>query len=159
MGLLTQEAEKRNLKPIVVGGSAVDFYTEGIYSSYDIDLVSKERKIIGEILENIFNFKPRGRHWINEQMGLSVEIPESNLAGDTDKLTIIKISNLKVYVIGLEDLIIDRLSACVYWKSQRDCDQAKYMIKYYKNRLDFGYLEKKARDEGILKILREFCKE
>jgi hypothetical protein len=159
MGLLTQEAEKRKLKPIVVGGSAVDFYTEGIYSSYDIDLVSNKRKIIGEILENLFNFKPRGRHWINEQIGLSVEIPDNNLAGDMDKLTVIRIKNLKVYVIGFEDLIIDRLNACAYWKSQRDCDQAKYMIKYYRNRLDFGYLERKARVEGILNTLREFCKE
>ena len=159
MGLLTQEAEKRNLKPIVVGGSAVDFYTEGIYSSYDIDLVSNKRKIIGEILENLFDFKPSGRHWINEKIGLSVEIPDHTLAGDTDKVTVIRIENLKVYVIGLEDLIIDRLNACVYWKSQRDCDQAKYMIKYYRNQLDFVYLERKARVEGILKILMEFCTE
>ena len=55
MGLLTQEAEKRKVRPVVVGGSAVDFYTEGIYPSHDIDLVGN-RKIIGEILENVFNF-------------------------------------------------------------------------------------------------------
>jgi hypothetical protein len=157
MGLLTQEAEKRKVQPIVVGGSAVDFYTEGIYPSYDIDLVSN-RKIIGEILENVFNFKPSGRHWINEQIGLSVEIPDSHLAGDKDKVTVIRIENLYVYVIGIEDLIIDRINACVHWKSQTDCDQARFMIKYYRNRLDFGYLEKKAADEGILKTLRKFCK-
>lgn len=158
MGLLTQEAEKRNVQPIVVGGSAVDFYTEGIYPSHDIDLVSN-RKIIGEILENVFNFKPSGRHWINEQIGLSVEIPSSSLAGDKDKVTVIRIRNLKVYVIGFEDLIIDRLNACVHWKSQTDCDQAQFMIRYYRNHLDFEYLEKKAKDEGILKKLRAFCKE
>jgi len=158
MGLLTQEAEKMKVQPIVVGGSAVDFYTEGIYPSHDIDLVSN-RKIIGEILENVFNFKPSGRHWINEQIGLSVEIPSSSLAGDIDKVTVIRIGDLNVYVIGFEDLIIDRLNACVHWKSQTDCDQAQYMIRYYRNRLDFGYLEKKAKDEGILKTLREFYKE
>ncbi len=157
MGLLTLEAEKRKVQPIVVGGSAVDFYTEGIYPSQDIDLVSN-RKIIGEILENVFNFKPGGRHWINEQMGLSVEIPSSSLAGDKDKVTTIRIGGLKVYVIGFEDLIIDRLNACVHWKSQTDCDQAQYIIRYYRNRLDVGYLEKKAKSEGILKILRKFCK-
>ncbi|HEY9205626.1 MAG TPA: DUF6036 family nucleotidyltransferase [Candidatus Methanoperedens sp.] len=158
MGLLTQEAEKRHVRPVVVGGSAVDFYTEGIYPSHDIDLVSN-RKIISEILENVFNFKPSGRHWINEQIGLSVEIPGSSLAGDKDKITVIRIGNLKVYVIGFEDLIIDRLNACVHWKSQTDCNQAQYIIRYYRNRLDFEYLEKKAKDEGILKILRKFCKD
>ncbi len=156
MGLLTQEAEKRKVQPIVVGGSAVDFYTEGIYPSYDIDLVSN-RKIIGEILENVFKFKQSGKNWINEQIGLSVEVPDNRLAGDKDKVTVIRIENLKVYVIGFEDLIIDRLNACVHWKSQRDCDQAQYIIRYYRNRLDFRYLEKKAKDEGILKALRKFC--
>ena len=158
MGLLTQEAEKRKVQPIVVGGSAVDFYTEGIYPSYDIDLVSN-RKIIGEILENVFKFKPSGRHWINEQIGLSVEIPSNHLAGDKDKLMVIRIENLSVYVIGIEDLIIDRINACVHWKSETDCSQAKYMIRYYRNRLDFGYLEEKAKDEGILKALRKLCQE
>ncbi len=84
MGLLTQEAAKRNVKPIVVGGSAVDIYTEGIYPSHDIDLVSN-RKIIGEILENVFNFRPSGRIWINEQIGFSVEVPSNRLAGDKVK--------------------------------------------------------------------------
>ena len=49
MGLLTREAEKKHLKPIVVGGSAVDFYTEGIYPSYDIDLVSDRESYRGNI--------------------------------------------------------------------------------------------------------------
>ncbi len=158
MGLLTQEAEKKGEKPIVVGGSAVDFYTEGIYQSYDIDLVSN-RKIIGEILENVFNFKPSGKNWINEQIGLSVEIPDSRLAGDKDKVTVIRIGNLNVYVIGFEDLIIDRLNACVHWESQTDCEQAQFMLRIYRERLDFEYLEKRARSEGILKRLRKYCKE
>jgi hypothetical protein len=108
-------------------------------------------------LENIFGFKSSGKSWFNEQIGLSVEIPDSYLAGDKDKLTVIKIEGLKVYVIGIEDLIIDRINACVHWKSQTDCDQAQHMIRYYRDRLDIGYLENKARNEGILKILREFC--
>ncbi|MDP3104016.1 MAG: hypothetical protein Q8M95_05350 [Candidatus Methanoperedens sp.] len=156
MGLLTREVEKRDTIPIVVGGSAVDFYTEGIYQSLDIDLVG-DRKIIGEVLESIFNFKPSGKSWFNEQIGLSVEIPDSYLAGDKDKLTVIKIEGLKVYVIGIEDLIIDRINACVHWKSQTDCDQAQYMIRFYRDRLDLEYLENKARKEGTLTVLRDFC--
>ncbi|MCZ7402897.1 MAG: hypothetical protein O8C61_11810 [Candidatus Methanoperedens sp.] len=158
MGLLTREAAKRNVKPIVVGGSAVDIYTEGIYPSHDIDLVSN-RKIIGEILENVFNFRPSGRIWINEQIGFSVEVPGNRLHGDKDKVTVVRIEDLNVYVIGIEDIIIDRINACVAWNSQTDCNQALYMIKYYRNRLDFRYLEEKAKNEGILEELRKFCKE
>lgn len=156
MSLLTREAEKKNIRPIVVGGSAVDFYTEGIFPSYDIDLVGS-RKIIGEILENNFDFKRSGRHWINEQIGIYVEIPGDHLAGNLDKVTTIKVNDLKLYVIGIEDLIIDRMAACSEWKSDTDCKQAQYLLKYYHSRIDFNYLNTKAKDEGLLKILEKLC--
>ena len=158
MGLLTREAAKRNIKPIVVGGSAVDIYTEGIYPSHGIDLVSN-RKIIGEILENIFNFRPSGRIWINEKIGFSVEVPSNHLAGDKDKITVVRIGDLSVYVIGIEDIIIDRINACVSWNSQTDCNQAMYMIKYYRTRLDFRYLEEQAKKEGVFEELKKYFKE
>ncbi len=153
MSLLTREAEKRNVQPVVVGGSAVEFYTEGIYPSYDIDLVGN-RRIIGEILEETFDFEPSGRHWINEQIGLYVEIPSSHLAGDKNKITTIRVENQPVYVLGLEDLIIDRIKACVYWESRTDYEQARFLLRQYKNRLDFEYLEKKTRAEGLLRVLK-----
>jgi predicted nucleotidyltransferase len=154
MSLLTRETEKRNTRPIVVGGSAVDFYTEGIFPSYDIDLIGS-RKIIGEILENTFGFKRSGRHWIDEQLGIFIEVPGDHLAGSKDKITTITINDLKVYVIGIEDLIIDRMAACSEWKSDTDCKQAYYMLRYYQNRIDFKYLNEKAKHEGLLTILKK----
>jgi len=71
----------------------------------------------------------------------------------------VRIGDLSVYVIGIEDIIIDRINACVAWNSQTDCNQAMYMIKYYRTRLDFRYLEDQAKNEGILEELRKFCKE
>jgi len=154
MSLLTREAEKRNTRPVVVGGSAVDFYTEGIFPSYDIDLIGS-RKIIGGILENTFGFKRSGRHWIDERSGIFVEVPGDHLAGSQDKITTISIDGLKVYVIGIEDLIIDRMAACSEWKSDTDCKQAYYMLKYYQNRIDFKYLNEKAKQEGLLSVMKK----
>jgi predicted nucleotidyltransferase len=154
MSLLTREAEKKNIRPIVVGGSAVDFYTEGIFPSYDIDLIGS-RKVIGEILERKFGFNRSGRHWINEQIGIFVEVPGDRLAGNLDKVTTIKVNELKVYVIGIEDLIIDRMAACSEWKSDTDCKQAQYLLTYYHGRIDFNYLNTKAKDEGLLKMIKK----
>ncbi|SNQ61021.1 hypothetical protein [Candidatus Methanoperedens nitratireducens] len=60
-----------------------------------------------------------------------MEVPGDHLAGNRDKVTTIKVGNLKLYVIGIEDLIIDRLAACSEWKSDTDCKQAHYMLRYY----------------------------
>ena len=161
MTLLTREVEmsgRTGKSPVVVGGTAVDIYTKGLFPSRDIDLIG-DRKIIGEILEKKFGFAHAGRHWVNERIGIFIEVPGDYFSGDKNKITTIWVGSLKLYIIGIEDLIIDRLNACVHWKSETDCSQAQYMIRYYRNRLDFGYLEKKAKDEGILKTLREFCKE
>lgn len=153
LGLLTRECEKKGFRPIVVGGSAIEFYTEGIYSSYDIDLIGP-RRLIGKILEEEFGFKPSGRHWINEEIELFVEIPNSYLTGDKSKITTIKIKDLVVYLLGLEDLILDRIRACIHWKSLTDCEQAKFLLKEYQSRLDLEYLEKKAKEEGELRVLK-----
>ena len=155
MSLLTRETEKKNIKPIVVGGSAVDFYTNGVFQSYDIDLVGS-RKIIGDILENTFGFKRSGRHWIDEQTGIFIEVQGDYLAGSKDKITTMTVEGLKLYIIGIEDLIIDRLAACQEWKSDTDCKQAHYLLRYYQSRVDFEYLTEKAKDEGLLATFKKF---
>jgi len=82
-------------------------------------------------------------------------VPGDHLAGSKDKITTITIDGLKVYVIGIEDLIIDRMAACSEWKSDTDCKQAYYMLRYYQNRIDFKYLNEKAKQEGLLTVLRK----
>ncbi len=154
MSILTRETEKMGTHPIVVGGSAVDFYTNGLFPSRDIDLIGS-RNIIGEILEKKFGFSRAGRHWINEQIGIFVEVPGDHLSGDSDKVTVIRIGKLKLYVIGIEDLIIDRLNACVHWKSDTDCKQAEFMYRYYYSRMDLSYLNLRAKNEELVGMLRE----
>lgn len=153
MSLLTREMELKKSKPVVVGGTAVDFYTDGIFQSRDIDLVG-DRKIIGEILENTFGFKRSGRHWIDEEIGIFIEVPGDCLAGSKDRITTMNVGDMKLYIIGIEDLIVDRLAACSEWKSETDCKQAQYLLRYYKDRLDFKYLNQVAEKEGLSNVLR-----
>jgi hypothetical protein len=153
MSILTRETEKMGTHPVVVGGTAVDFYTNGLFPSRDIDLIGS-RKTIGEILEKEFGFSRVGRHWVNERIGIFVEVPSDHLSGDRDKVTVIRFGNLKLYVIGIEDLIIDRLNACVYWKSDTDCKQAEFMFRYYYSRMDLNYLNLRAKNEGHVETLK-----
>ncbi|MCL5780654.1 MAG: hypothetical protein M1119_07060 [Firmicutes bacterium] len=52
-----------------------------------------------------------------------------------------------IYVIGIEDLILDRVRAAVYWKSSADREWAFLLIISQMEEIDFNYLEKEAKKE------------
>lgn len=51
---------------------------------------------------------------------------------------------LHCLVIGVEDLLIDRLNACKHWKSQVDCEMTELLIERYGKEMNWDYLERKA---------------
>lgn len=157
VGMLTKALERKNVKPIIVGGNAVEFYTAGGYATGDIDLVSPSEPL-DEILTE-WEFKKEGRHWLNEELDILVEAPTSTLAGDYEKLTEVEIEGLKVYLLGIEDIIIDRLNAFVHWKSQDDKFWAKELISLHQDEIDWSYLEKRADKEQTTKALGNIQKE
>ena len=137
---------------VVVGGNALEFYTLGDYSTLDVDLVSGRRSEIGNILES-WGFNPMGRHWYHQDLDVAIEIPDDVLAGSEEKITQVEIEGLNVYIIGVEDLIIDRVNAYVHWQSTDDGNWVKELIALYKQDIDWDYLETYARTEGIFDAL------
>lgn len=162
MGWLTKKFKEQNLPPpVLVGGSALEIYTFGYYTSGDIDLVSERKDKIKEILLQTGLFKEEGRFFISEELELFIEVPDSSLAGSKEKIRVIKIpeEDLEFYIIGLEDLTVDRLCACLYWKSESDCLQAKYLLSKFKTEIDWKYLKEKAQSEGVKDLLEKFTGE
>ncbi len=148
---LSEEAKKRGVKPpIIVGGSAVEIYTFGRYVSGDVDFVGSREFIKNVLLSSGF-FREEGRFFISEELDLFVEVPDSVLAGSYNKVRVIRVPELEseVYVIGIEDLIVDRLSACVFRKSQEDCTMAEYLFRKYRDYIDLSYLKERAREERV----------
>lgn len=162
VGLLTRLINKEGLRPVVVGGCALEFYTTGGYSTGDIDIIFSDNKLLDEKLSSL-RFKRVGRHWISEELDLYLESPGSQLSQEEIKrLTTVNIENFKVYLIGPEDLILDRLKAYVHWRSEDDGFWAKELLFMYQDKLEMAYLKRKARrekvDKALAKILREVKK-
>ncbi|MBP7864572.1 MAG: hypothetical protein KA419_01375 [Acidobacteria bacterium] len=66
-------------------------------------------------------FRREGRHWVQEGWNIAVKCPAADLAGEDALREEIDLGEgLGLYVIGLEDLLIDRLNAWVHWKSAVD---------------------------------------
>lgn len=90
------------------------------------------------------------RYWINRNLNIALEFPDDKLSGNYSKIKVIEIDDLIVDIICIEDLIVDRLNSCVYWKYSDDCEGAKELILLNKKIIDFTYLEKIATKEEVL---------
>jgi len=159
IGLLTRACVGRGWQPpVIVGGQAVEFYSAGGYATVDIDLVSASEPL-DEILPD-WGFERRGRHWIRGDLGLIVEAPGGRLApGQRERLTEVEVAGTSAYVLGLEDVIIDRLAACVHWSSENDCRWAEVLIGVHGADLDLDYLRAQADEAEVSARLAQLLEE
>ena len=63
------------------------------------------------------------------------------------------------YVIGLEDIIFDRIEAAEHWKSESDREQAVRMGSVFYDDIDWQYLTEKCRVAQYEKMLESVRKE
>lgn len=143
--LITKLLEQKGKSlPIVIGGCALSYYTREVYFTADIDLAYADRESLDVVLKEI-GFIKEGRYWINEDLKTAIEAPASVLAGENSPLEVVEIEeDLYCRIIGIEDLLIDRLNACKYWKSEIDCEMLELIVMRYREELDWDYLEEKA---------------
>lgn len=159
VAMLTKMLNKYNIKPVVVGGLAVEFYTAGGYNTGDIDLVFPDNKLLGEILEKI-GYKKEGRHWINMELDSYIESPSSKLKPEeTKNIVELDIEGLQVYLIGVEDLIIDRLNSYVFWKCTDDGYWVKELIFMHNKKINWEYLNGRSKEERTYTALIKLKKE
>ena len=142
--------------PIVVGGTSVEIYTGGIYTSGDIDLVYPFRDMLEEVLRGTGLFRREGRFFISDELEIFLEVVDSRLWGDESRAIVLDLGGgLELRVIGIEDIIIDRLSACKHWNSRVDCELAEILLRKYRNQVDWTYLQRRASEEEVDELLRE----
>jgi len=131
--------------PTVIGGLALSYYSREVYFTADIDLAYSDRDALDEVLTEI-DFDKRGRYWVNEDLKIAIEVPVGVLLEEDAPLEIVEFgSELQCQIIGIEDLIIDRLNACKHWNSQIDCEMAELLVFRYIKELDWVYLENRAK--------------
>lgn len=155
--VLTDLLEAHQIKPVIVGGLAVEIYTRGDYTTVDIDVIISNRNLAIDLLRQL-DFIVEGRHLYHETLMVSIEIP-NDILEDADDNRVIQLEledKQKVFVIGIEDIILDRLRACVHWKSSSDCEWGKRMFLLHYDRLDMDYLRGTAAHDLTTKQLEEW---
>ena len=145
VSLISALLEKRGkVPPILIGGCALSYYSREVYFTADIDLAYSDRESLNQVLVEM-EFQKEGRYWFNEELAIAVEAPAHVLIDEEAPLEIVEFDEgLSCRILGMEDLIIDRMNACKHWKSEMDCEMVELLVARYEKRLDWDYLEKKA---------------
>ena len=152
LGALTARLEPAGIEPILVGGCALELYTDGGYTTSDVDLALDTTPDVEEAFADL-GFVKEGRFWVRNSLDLLFEAPApGGLPGETAPRTFLEISGLRVVVLGVEDLLLDRLRAWVHWTSEEDGRWARRLVGLYRSELDWDYMTSKVASEKAEKL-------
>ncbi len=166
--IIADELAKCSVKAVMVGGSAVEFYTSQQYATQDIDFVLNTNEKVTECM-NSLGFINNGGVWECDGTPFVVEFPKGPLAGDINRVTNVNVDDRILVVIGLEDIIIDRSLRGKFWEAAPKVkgkkfregyfnEWAKFMIEAHSDLLDWDYLKQRAREEDCEDVIRHFQK-
>jgi hypothetical protein len=142
---------------IVVGGSAIEVYTLGRYTSGDIDIVTEERERVEAVLRS-WSFQATGRIWIHEPLGLVVDLVKAPYTGSGDRTTLATTPFGPVRLAAPEDLLVKRLSSTRHWGVRGDFEHAKLLALQFGATLDWDYVERFAVEHQVLDLVNELRK-
>lgn len=138
---------------VIVGGSAIEVLTQGGYVSGDVDIVGDPQRIVRTLEE--WGFARSGRMWGHPALDLMVDAVGDRYTGDRRLLQEVATPFGPVLVAAAEDLIVKRLVSCKHWRVRRDVEDALLLTRTYDALLDWAYIERRAREEGIEDTLRD----
>ncbi len=150
LSLLARLGEHIGEQPIVVGGFAVETYTQGGYTTADIDALLVRSDAARELLA-ASGFERRGRHLISVPLDLAVEFPGQTLdsRAEYDRINTIEVPGGEVRMIGVDDLIVDRLCALVHGGATGEFENALRLAAAHFDQLDRDYLRARAASERV----------
>lgn len=155
--LISEQAQKVGNYLVVVGGSAVEFYTAASYMTKDLDFVAKDSHRIVEIMCKLGFTCQVGNYWTHPDTAVVVEFPTASqddvLEGDYDKVLQVETEYGTANVIGIEDIIIDRLCGREFWHDKNTLPEQLILSHY--DEIDFVYLRQQAVYQLIDRTLAE----
>ncbi len=150
---------RRDIKTILVGGAVVSIYTDGLYKSGDIDILTFEDSFnqldqaMGEI-----GFKKTGMHYRNSACPQFYIQSVSGPLGIGDDLNIvprsIEVDGQTLRLLTPTDCIRDRLAAYIFDRVRSLFDQAVLVARQHP--FEDGKIRKWLKSENRSDLFEEF---
>ncbi len=152
-GVISEAFKPFGVIPVVVGGSAVEFYTLGNYTTRDIDMIVEDPEYIKTVMTGLGFLNDAGTWYLPTNPSVVVEFPKGPLAGDRKRIQPVQLpNNHTAYLISLEDIIMDRTLAAKYWTDGSE-EWVRFMMVAHYDEIDWKYLRQVATHELCLDTL------
>ena len=122
------------IEVVLVGGLAVEIYTDNLYLTADIDLVNTNyqspQRLNSAMAE--LGFSRQGRVYVHPTTTIVVEFPAAPLAVGDEFITAvshIQVAGKSLSILTVADVIKDRLSAYLHWHDRQSLIQAVAMMR------------------------------
>lgn len=156
--ILTAELESKGFSPVMAGDYAIELYTNGENQAGSIDVIAPAG-IIEETLPKL-DFNKAGGVWTNEEMNIKVRLLGEDLQEhQLQRVNQVDVNGYPVYLLGLEDVIIDKLRSYIKGGEQNAIISVRDLIELHLNEIDWDYLREQASEEGVIEPLQEWIVE
>lgn len=143
--LLRKEAGLGPDDLVVVGGSAIEIYTEGAYVSGDIDVCAPRDPVVSVLTR--WRFKHTGREWARLDWRVVLDVVGPWVSGSMRLSRVVDTPYGPVRVGSIEDLIVGRLALVKYWNEPEEYRNARLLVLL--PGLDWDYLARRAAQEDL----------
>ncbi|MGB5505210.1 MAG: hypothetical protein WBM70_00840 [Sulfurovum sp.] len=152
-GYVCSQLEKEGIKTVLSGGSCVEIYSQGKYTSDDIDLIDRfnggHTKIKNVMVQ--LGFKEHNRYFVHEDTRYFIEFPRGPLGVGDAPITEIASRENETGILRLltpNDCIKDRLAAYYYWDDPQSLEQAIWVAQ--QNKFDIDSIKEWSMNEKEL---------
>ncbi len=149
LGYVTSQLEKKKQSIFLVGGQAVETYTAGQFPTGDIDVTTSDSATTQKVLKSL-GFEEIGMIWLNKPLGIAFHIVGYSAP---ERSRTIRIGPYKARIVGVEELILDRLSAAKFWNIPADYEKAKVLYDNFEKQIDKDYLRENAKKKKVDDLL------
>jgi hypothetical protein len=130
--------------PIVVGGTAEEYWAGGEYHPTDLDLCPRPSTRDIAAMRDL-GLRRVGRHWLRDDLPVAVEFPGSG--DDIERTVDVSVNGVVILMIGCEDLYLDRVrQSTVSWPHEDvSFDAALEVAITNYSRMDWLYVRDRIR--------------
>jgi predicted nucleotidyltransferase len=159
--VISSAFEKKGIQTVLVGGAVVEYYTAGGYTTADIDMILPplEKQEIETVMKKLgFERFEDYRHWLHPHIPVPVEFPPGPLQVGhllIQEVNEIEVEKIKLKILKVEDILLDRLIMAQEWKDLQAQIQAEMLMYAHYTEIDWRYLHQTSSQLGILKLFQK----